>query len=132
MTIDRIDPPSVHAAPGLIAQIVAPRHHDLAFISGQISWDASGTIIGVGDYEAQVAQISRNIDANLEALGIDREAIVKETIYVVGWTPDLLPIIVGGLRSTTAVPASTLVGVVSLAHPDALIEVEVVVAIPRD
>ncbi len=132
MTIDRIDPPNVHAAPGLIAQVVALRDHGLAFISGQVSWDASGDIVGVKDYAAQIAQVLHNLDTNLQALGVGRDAIVKETIYVVGWTPELLPIVIGGLRDGGPVPASTLIGVASLAHPDALVEVDVVVAIPRE
>ncbi len=132
MTINRIDPPTVNSAPGLITQIVMPRDHELAFISGQISWNVDGDIIGVGDHAAQIAQVARNIDANLQALGVGRDAIVKETIYVVGWSPDLLPTIIGGLRNGAPVPASTLVGVTSLFHPDALVEVEVVVAIPRE
>ncbi len=131
MTINRIDPPAVNGAPGLISQITVANGHDLAFVSGQVSWDAEGTILGVGDYAAQAAQIAVNIDANLEALGVGRDAIVKETVYVVDWTPELLPVVIGGLRNGSAVPASTLVGVSALFHPDALIEVEIVVAIPR-
>jgi enamine deaminase RidA (YjgF/YER057c/UK114 family) len=131
MTITRIDPSTVNSAPGLIAQIVAPRDRDLVFISGQVAWDVDGLFTGVGDHGAQIAQIARNIDAILEELGVDRDAIVKETIYVAGWTPELLPVIVGGLRNGSAVPASTLIGVAALFHPEALVEVELVVAMPR-
>lgn len=131
MTITRNDPSTVHSVPGLIAQIVAPRDRDLVFVSGQVAWDVDGAFIGVGDHGAQVSQIARNIDAILAELGVDRDAIVKETIYVAGWNPELLPTIVGGLRNGSAVPASTLVGVAALFHPDALVEVELVVAVPR-
>lgn len=131
MTITRIDPSTVNSAPGLIAQVAAPRDRDLIFISGQVAWDVNGVFVGVGDYGAQVAQVARNIDAILEELNVGREAIVKETIYVAGWRPELLPIVVGGLRNGSAVPASTLVGVAALFHPDALVEVEIVVAVSR-
>jgi len=131
MTITRIDPPTINSAPGLIAQIAIPHDRDLVFVSGQVAWDSAGEFVGVGDHATQIAQVARNIDAVLVALDVDRDAIVKETIYVVDWRPELLPVVIGGLRNGSAVPASTLIGVTSLFHPDALVEVEIVVAVPR-
>lgn len=132
MPITRTDPAGAFAAPGLIAQVVAPTGVDLVFFSGQVAADAQGAIHGVGDYAAQTARVAANLDLLLASVGATRDAIVKETIYVVAWTPDLLSTIVGGLRDgRSAPPASTLVGVAALFHPDALVEVEVVVAVPR-
>ena len=53
--------------------------------------------------------------------------VVKLTTYVVGYKPELRPLL-GEARSTVfgpgALPASTLVGVQALAEPGYLIEVE--------
>lgn len=131
MPIERIDPAGLNAAPGLISQIAVPRDADLVFVSGQVAWNDAGEMQGVGDYAKQVAQVARNIDVALAAVGATRADIVTETIYVVGWQPELLPTIIGGLRDGSPAPASTLLGVAALFHPDALIEVDIVVAAPR-
>ena len=132
MPITRNDPAGVNAFPGLIAQVVSATEADLTFFSGQVAVDGAGDFQGIGDYAAQTAQIAPNIDVLLASVGVTREAIVKETIYVVNWMPELLPAVVGGLRDgKSQPPASTLLGVAALYHPDALIEVEVVVAVPR-
>ncbi|MGP3534104.1 RidA family protein [Microbacterium sp. RD1] len=132
MPITRTNPAGVHSEPGLISQAAVTRDVDLAFLSGQVAWNEDGEIQGVGDLAAQVAQITANIDKVLASLGVGREAIVKETIYVVDWNLDLLPVVLGGLSyRQTAPPAGTLVGVAALFHPDVLIEVDVVVAVPR-
>lgn len=132
MPITRTDPEGVHTAPGLISQAAAPTDAELVFLSGQVAWNADGEIQGIGDYAAQTAQVAANLDTILASLGVTREAIVKETIYVVDWKPDLLPAVIGGLRDgESAPPASTLIGVAALFHPHALIEVEVIVAVPR-
>ncbi|MCC2033287.1 RidA family protein [Microbacterium allomyrinae] len=131
MPIIRTDPAGLYAVPGLISLVAAPHDADLVYLSGQIGWDADGVIQDPGDHAAQTAQIARNIDIALASLGVTREAIVKETVYVVDWSPELIPVVIGGLRDGSAAPASTLVAVAALAFPDALVEVEVVVAVPR-
>ncbi|MFC8083061.1 RidA family protein [Streptomyces sp. NPDC057340] len=87
--------------------------------------------VGLGDHGAQAAQIARNLDAALAAVGATRDDIVDETVYVVGYTPELLPAIFGPLRAGVAkAPASTLVGVSALFAPEFLLEVKVVAALP--
>jgi enamine deaminase RidA (YjgF/YER057c/UK114 family) len=108
------------------------RDHELVFVSGQVAVDAEGSLVGAHSHEAQTAQIAHNIGLVLASLGVDRDAIVKETVYVVGFEPSLLQPIFATLRSGgPRPPASTLVGVAALFHPDALVEVEIVVALAR-
>lgn len=132
MTITRSNPEGIFSAPELISQVVAVRDHDLVFVSGQVAMNEDGAVVGTHDYVAQAERISHNIGLVLASLGVDRDAIVKETVYVVGFTPDLLAPIFATLRSGgPRPPSSTLLGVVSLFHPDALVEIEIVVAVPR-
>ncbi|GAA2876974.1 RidA family protein [Streptosporangium fragile] len=131
MPVTRVNPGGVHALPQLITQVVTAEPHRIAYVSGQVAWDENGEPVGRGDHAAQIAQIARNLDACLASVGATRADVVKETIYVVDYSPDLLPAIIGALREgVTAPPASTLVAVPALFSPDFLIEVEVVAAVP--
>ncbi|MBB2911075.1 enamine deaminase RidA (YjgF/YER057c/UK114 family) [Streptosporangium becharense] len=131
MSVTRVNPAGVHALPQLITQVTVAERRRLAYVSGQVAWDENGEPVGRGDHAAQIAQIIRNLDACLASVGATRSDLVKETVYVVEYVPDLAPVIIGALREgVTAPPASTLVAVPALFAPEFLIEVEVVVAIP--
>lgn len=131
MSVTRVSPPSVHNPSDQITQVVTVDGRRLAHLSGQVAWDERGRPVGLGDHGAQAAQIARNLDAALAAVGATRDDIVDETVYVVGYTPGLLPAIFGPLRAGVAkAPASTLVGVSALFAPEFLLEVKVVAALP--
>ncbi|GIF20438.1 enamine deaminase RidA (YjgF/YER057c/UK114 family) [Actinoplanes tereljensis] len=126
MTIERLNPPTVFAIPDLISQAVTVG--GLLFLSGQVAWDTDGALVGAGDHAAQAAQIADNITALLTAASAAWADVIKETIYVVDYRPDLVPAIFTALRRGPA-PASTLVPVPALFQPGFLLEVEVVAAI---
>ncbi|MDJ1134240.1 RidA family protein [Streptomyces iconiensis] len=131
MSVQRVNPPAVHSPTGMISQVVTTERERLVHLSGQVAWDAEGRPVGPGDHGAQAAQIVHNIEAALAAVGATRDDIVKETLYVVDYSPALLPAIFGPLREgVTLAPASTLVAVPALFAPEYLLEVEVVAA-PR-
>jgi enamine deaminase RidA (YjgF/YER057c/UK114 family) len=131
MNITRIEPDGAPSIPHLISQVVAPKDVDLVFCSGQVAWDASLELVG-DDLGAQTRQVAANIDVLLASLGVQRSAIVKETLYIVDWEPSMLSVVFDNLRDgTSPVPASTLIGVAALGIPGALIEVDVVIAVPR-
>lgn len=123
MTIERLNPPTVFALPELISQAVTS--NGTVHLSGQVAWDTNGTLVGAGDHAAQATKIADNITALLAAAGATWDNVVKETIYVVDYRPELAPAILGALRRGPA-PASTLVPVPALFQPGFLIEVEVV------
>ncbi|XKK61315.1 RidA family protein [Streptomyces sp. ARC32] len=130
MSIERLDPPDLHAAPGFISQVVTVADHRLVHLSGQVAADESGAPTG-GDHVSQAVIIARNIDIALGAVGATRDDIVKETIYAVDYTPDILIPVVTALRDgTSTAPASTLVPVPALFAPGHLLEVEVTAALP--
>jgi enamine deaminase RidA (YjgF/YER057c/UK114 family) len=128
VSIERVNPATVFAMPDLISQAVSSSGRTLVHLSGQVAWDADGNLTGPGDHAVQAAKIAENITAALAAANATWDDIVKETIYVVDYRPELIPVIFGALRRGPA-PASTLVPVPALFQPGYLIEVEVVAAI---
>ncbi|MFC9221644.1 RidA family protein [Streptomyces hygroscopicus] len=130
MTVTRLNPPGVYHPPGAFTPVVAVEGVRLVQLSGQVAWDTEGQPVGLGDYAAQAEQIARNLDAALASVGATRDDIIQETVFVVDYTPELLPAIFGPLRAgTVRTPASTLVGVSALFSPDYLVEVQVVAAV---
>ena len=101
----------------------------LLYISGQVAWDASGNIVGKGDVSAQARQTFENLRGVLQAAGGDLSSLMKITTYIT--KIEDFPA-VAEARSTVfsgELPASTLIVVKSLFHPDFLIEVEGVAAV---
>jgi enamine deaminase RidA (YjgF/YER057c/UK114 family) len=127
MGIQRLNPKGL-ATPETYSQVVTAQGEKFVFVSGQVALDERGDLVGAGDVGEQVRQAWRNIKAALAAVDARPEDIVKTTTLVVNHRPELLPVIsearrqeVGDLR-----PASTLIGVQSLARPEYLVEVEAV------
>ncbi|GES28327.1 enamine deaminase RidA [Streptomyces angustmyceticus] len=102
----------------------------LAFIAGQVAWDAEGRTVGEGDLAAQVEQCYLNIATALAEAGGSFGGVAKLTVYVVDWTPDKMPLLLEGISraaaklGVTPVPPATLLGVAALDVPDHLVEIE--------
>jgi enamine deaminase RidA (YjgF/YER057c/UK114 family) len=130
MTITRANPEGLPAWPGL-SQVVTVTDRTLVYLSGQVATDAEGRTVGSTHVE-QARQVKKNIDIALAAAGATRADIVKETVYVVGYRPELLPLITEALGEPGApLPASTLIPVPMLYAEDALFEVDIVAAIQK-
>ena len=100
----------------------------LLYVSGQVAWDTNGNIIGKGDVRAQARQTFENLRGVLQAAGGDLSSLMKVTTYIT--KIEDFPA-VAQARSEVfqgELPASTLIVVKSLFHPDFLIEVEGVAA----
>ncbi|MFF5707274.1 RidA family protein [Streptomyces sp. NPDC012794] len=106
---------------------------DTVYISGQLSHDAAGNLVGVGDFEKQVRTSFENMDKVLAHYKIPRSQIVSMKIY----TKDLRQNFdtaaklhkeyVGKHRTT-----DTIIGVSDLAFPEQLVEIEAVALVkPR-
>ena len=99
----------------------------LVTISGQVSWDASGNVVGKGDMRAQSEQVFRNVTAALQAAGAGWDDVIKMNGYMVGMHAERVNTyreVRSRFLKEGALPASTLVG-----DPDLLLEVEVIAAL---
>lgn len=102
------------------------------FPTGQVAWDQDGQVVGVGDMRKQVEQVYANIDRVLEGLGVSRDTIVRTTTYVtdLALVPEIHPVrerFFAGLE----LPASTLFQVSALAEPELMLEIDLIIMLPR-
>ena len=96
----------------------------LVYVSGQVAWDASGNIVGKGDVGAQARQTFRNLRQVLQAAGGDLSSLMKMTTYITRIEDRPAVAEARGEVFDGEVPASTLIVVKSLFHPDFLVEIE--------
>lgn len=100
------------------------------YLSGQVALDASGELVGRGDFRAQAGQVFENIKVALAAAGADFSHVVKLNIYLLDRSN--LPVlreVRDQYVNTAAPPASTLVEVRGLAREDFLLEVEAIASV---
>lgn len=107
----------------------------LAFVSGQVSLDEHGTLVGPGDLEAQTEQALNNLHRVLLGLGADWPDVAKFTWFVLDASQaqiirDVRDRLIRPVLRDLPNPASSLVQVAALVRPEFLIEVEAVVALP--
>jgi len=126
-----INPPGLTRPTGY-THVVVSADGRTAYIAGQVAFDSTGKVVGVGDFQAQAEQVFANLRRALASVGASFRDVVKTTAFLT----DLknLP----ALRDTRAryfdpthPPANTLVPVTTLARPDLLLEIEAVVDLPR-
>ncbi len=96
----------------------------LVYVSGQVSRDAEGTLVGKDDMRAQIEQVCENVAIALAAAGAGWEHVVRTTTYVTDIEaffqhPDMRMRYFG-----LALPASSTIGITCLSHPDFLVEID--------
>jgi len=109
------------------SQIVAADGGKTIYISGQTAWDRQRQIIGGTDLAQQARQALRNVQAAVEAVGGTLADVVALRIYIVNYRPEQADAVGGALREffpEEKRPASTWIGVSTLAVSDFLIEIE--------
>ena len=103
------------------------------YVSGQVSVNERGEVVGKGDLRAQTEKTFENLKHALAAVGATFRDVVKMNLYVVGLKPEHVPIL-REVRSryihAEQPPASTLVGVSALVGADWLLEIEVIAVVP--
>ena len=96
----------------------------LLWISGQVSLDTEGALVGRDDLRAQAVQVLENIKSILEGSAATMDDLVKVTVYVTD---------ISAFNSITDIrekyfpifgPASVICEVSALAWPEFLIEIE--------
>lgn len=126
MSTQFLNPPGLMPTHGW-THVVAATGGKTVYVSGQVSVDEHGHVVGRGDLRAQAERTFANLGVSLKAAGASFRDVVKMNIYVVGLKPELVPLI-RDVRARyvrkDSPPASTLVGVFSLVGADWLIEID--------
>jgi enamine deaminase RidA (YjgF/YER057c/UK114 family) len=94
-----------------------------------VAWDTNGNIVGKGDVRAQARQVFQNLRQVLQASGGDLKDLMKITTYITKIEDFPAVAEARGEVFQGELPASTLIVVKGLFHPDFLLEVEGVAAI---
>jgi enamine deaminase RidA (YjgF/YER057c/UK114 family) len=129
--IKRTNPPTMAAPTGYTHVVEVASAARTVYIAGQVAYDWRREVVGVGDMAAQVEQVYKNLEAALAAAGASFKDVVKMTTFVTDMSQ------VHPARAARAryfgemLPASTLIEVRALAHPDLMIEIELIAAVSR-
>ena len=129
MDLVRHTNPTTLSKPTGYTHVVEVNRGRTIYIAGQVAFDASGALVGKGDFAAQTRQVMENLKAALAAAGATFDNVVKVNTYVTDMSQ------LQTLREIRASyfganpPASTLVQVVGLALPDLMIEIEVIAVV---
>jgi enamine deaminase RidA (YjgF/YER057c/UK114 family) len=128
MPKEYINPPSLFRSQDKgFSQAVAASGTRTLYVSGQTAWDANRRLVGGTDLANQARQAFRNIQTVVEASGGRMSDVVSLRIYIVDYHSEEANAVATALResfSGPAKPATTWIGVVSLADPGFLIEIE--------
>jgi 2-iminobutanoate/2-iminopropanoate deaminase len=101
----------------------------LIFLSGQLSRDADGKLVGAGDMMEQTRQCIRNMRIVLEAAGGTLDDIVSIVVYTTD-VRQFKEIVAARTEFFVAkLPTSTIVEVNHLADPGLLIEFQAIAAL---
>lgn len=109
------------------SQVVTSTPGKLVFMSGQVAWDEEQQIVGPGDLKAQTWQALRNVERGVQAAGGSLEDVVAMRIYIVKEQLTGSAAIREGLQEffpEERLPATTWIGVDSLANEAFLVEIE--------
>jgi len=107
--------------------VVHGRDARTVYVSGQVSLDERGELVGKGDLAVQARQAFENLAQALAAAGAAPDDVVRIGVFIKGYDRSQAPAIRGAMRQVfpgPGLPASTWLGVQTLAMDDLLIEVE--------
>jgi enamine deaminase RidA (YjgF/YER057c/UK114 family) len=129
--ITRTNPPTLPPTTGY-THIVSATGGRTIYISGQVSLDATGALVGAGDVRAQVEQVYANLQRALTAAGATFADVVKTTTYM---TDAANVAVIREVRARyhgkDEFPASTFVAVRGLARPEWLVEIEAIAVVAK-
>ena len=127
--IERYCAPGVFDPPTYSQAVKVTGAQTILFLAGQVAYDDKGNPAHRGDFAGQARAVFRAVKAQVEAGGGTMQSIVKVNTYLtdIRHRADLIPVREEFFGKKT--PASTLVAVAALAHPDWLIEVEAIAVV---
>jgi enamine deaminase RidA (YjgF/YER057c/UK114 family) len=116
-------PPTTHPSVGYSHAVAGTG--DLVVVSGQVPLDEHGDVVGVGDTGRQAGQVFVNLINALSAAGAAPSDIVKLTYFLTSMAD--LPLVLAARDrhvDPTRPPASTVIEVRALYHPEVRVEIE--------
>ena len=133
LNIKYVNPKTVSKPTGYTHTIKIEGLKSLVMISGQVSKNVEGDVVGEGNMEKQLRLAFKNLEANLDAAGASFKDVVKLNIY----TTDMVAfrralseigkdLPVGKVENP---PCQTWIEVKGLARPAYLIEIEAMAAL---
>lgn len=122
--------PGVHDPIGRYVHAMV--HNGLIYVSGCGPFDAGGHLVGARNVAAQCQQILENARLILERAGSSPAYVLKETVYLTDIESRFATRVEREKFYGAHTPASTLVGVASLTHPDMIVEMDFVAAVIDD
>jgi len=132
MSFELLNPTGLERPVGY-AHVAKVTSGKVVFIAGQAPFDATGAVIGKGDFLAQFAQVMRNLKLAVEGAGGTPQQIAVMTIYLTD-----LPAYLRQKKALGAAyrdvfgkyfPAITLVEVKGLYNSDCMVEISAVAVI---
>jgi 2-iminobutanoate/2-iminopropanoate deaminase len=128
-TIDKFCAPGVFDPATYSQGIKVTQAQTILFLSGQVAYTPEGGVACRGDFKGQARGAYDAIKALVESQGGTLANVIKITTYVTDmrYRVDLAP-----LREEyfgKKGPASTLIEISALAHPDWMIEIEAIAVI---
>lgn len=104
----------------------------LVLTAGACPLDEGGAVVGAGDVVAQAEQVMVNLTAALAEAGASLSEVVRTSVYVASTDRSDLVAAWQVVHDAFAphAPPSTLLGVTTLGHPDQLVEVDAIAALP--
>jgi enamine deaminase RidA (YjgF/YER057c/UK114 family) len=128
--LQALNPSSLPPAHGYSHVVIAPSGR-LVSISGQVSIDSTGAVIGEGNFMAQCVQVFENLRRALRSVGLTFAHVVRTDMFVTDL--DHLP----ALRECRArylsaedPPTSTLLQIDALLRPELMLEIAVEAVLP--
>lgn len=119
--------------PGISQAIVVESNRNM-YMSGHVPITKNGEVLPP-DLEAQLNQVFENLNDTLLAAGASFRNLARITVYVRDFHADQLPVIRrvrDCLITKDQPPASVLIGVSALFHPNVLVEVDAIAILPPD
>ena len=127
-----LNPPTLLQPRGFTHVVTVDGGGKMVFISGQVAVDKDGKLVGPGDLKTQIRQAASNLKLALEAAGATAADIVKTNTYIVNYKQadySALREARAELFPSGEPPASTLIGVTSLAIDGLMVEMEAIAVV---
>ena len=128
-TIDKFSAPGVFDPPTYSQGIKVSQAQTILFLSGQVAYTPDGGVACRGDFKGQARGAYEAIKTLVESQGGTMANVIKITTYLTDmrYRVDLAPIREEFFGRKG--PASKMVEIPALAHPDWMIEIEAIAVI---